>query len=62
MSDIEAVCRYYDRIGRGQDTQCFYEDPATERLLERGDFGAARSVVELGVVPDASPAGCSETG
>jgi ubiquinone/menaquinone biosynthesis C-methylase UbiE len=48
MSDIEAARRYYDRIGRGQDTQRFYEDPAIERLLDRGDFGRARSVVELG--------------
>lgn len=38
----------YDRIGARQDTQAFYEDRATERLLANGDFGSARSVFELG--------------
>jgi SAM-dependent methyltransferase len=44
----EAIRRYYDRIGRGQDTQRFYEDPAVRRLRERGQFGEAQRVVELG--------------
>jgi len=40
--------RTYDRIGARQDTQGFYEDPATERLLQHGDFTAAESVFEFG--------------
>ena len=48
MPDLAAIRGYYDRIGRGQDTQRFYEDPATDRLLELGAFSMARSVVELG--------------
>jgi len=40
--------RVYDRIGAGQDSQAFYEDRATERLLEQADFSSARSVFELG--------------
>ncbi len=48
MTNRQAIRRYYDRIGRGQDTQAFYEDPATERLLEHGDWGRAYAVVELG--------------
>lgn len=48
MPDPAAIRGYYDRIGRGQDTQRFYEDPATDRLLELGAFSTAHSVVELG--------------
>ncbi len=48
MPDLAAIRGYYDRIGRGQDSQRFYEDRATNRLLELGEFGTARSVVELG--------------
>ena len=40
--------RTYDRIGSRQDTQGFYEDPATARLLRHGDFTAAVSVFEFG--------------
>jgi ubiquinone/menaquinone biosynthesis C-methylase UbiE len=38
----------YDRIGRLQDTQAFYERAATCRLAEFGGFDQARSVLELG--------------
>ena len=48
MSDRRALRRYYDRIGRGQDSQRFYEDPPTDRLRECAEFEAANSVVELG--------------
>ncbi len=40
--------RAYDRIGSLQDTQSFYEDRATNRLLQQGDFGAATAVFEFG--------------
>lgn len=38
----------YDRIGAGQDSQAFYEDRATDRLLTHADFGSARAVFEYG--------------
>jgi ubiquinone/menaquinone biosynthesis C-methylase UbiE len=38
----------YDRIGARQDTQAFYEDPATEFLISHGDFGCANRVFEFG--------------
>jgi len=38
----------YDRIGARQDSQAFYEDPATEILVQHGRFGLARRVLELG--------------
>ena len=44
----EHARRVYDRIGRAQDTQRFYEDAATSRLAELGAFAGARSVLELG--------------
>lgn len=44
-SEARAV---YDRIGRGQDTQAFYEDPALDALVAHGNFGAARAVLEVG--------------
>jgi SAM-dependent methyltransferase len=40
--------RAYDRIGRIQDSQAFYEDPATDLLLRHGDFESAHAVFELG--------------
>jgi SAM-dependent methyltransferase len=48
MADRAAIGRYYDRIGRGQDTQRFYEDPATDLALALGGFGDAQAVAELG--------------
>jgi ubiquinone/menaquinone biosynthesis C-methylase UbiE len=44
----EQARRVYDRIGRAQDTQRFYEDKATSRLAELGLLTEARSVFELG--------------
>jgi SAM-dependent methyltransferase len=46
--DATSARRVYDRIGRLQDTQRFYEDPAVRRLLELGGFDRATSVFELG--------------
>lgn len=48
MLSREQARRVYDRIGRRQDTQAFYEDRATEILIEHGDFETARQVFELG--------------
>ncbi len=39
----------YDRIGRWQDTQRFYEDCATADLIVHADLQRARSVFEFGV-------------
>ena len=44
----EDARRFYDRMGARQDSQAFYEDPAIEVLIDRGEFSRARSVVELG--------------
>jgi len=44
----EQARRVYDRIGARQDTQAFYEDRATDLLIQHGDFGAARRVLEFG--------------
>ena len=38
----------YDRIGSRQDSQRFYEDLATSRVLQYGDFTSAESVFEFG--------------
>ncbi len=40
--------RIYDRIGRAQDTQGFYEQPALEALIGGAGFERAGSVLELG--------------
>jgi ubiquinone/menaquinone biosynthesis C-methylase UbiE len=40
--------RVYDRIGRAQDWQRFYEGAATAQLVGHAAFGDARAVVELG--------------
>ena len=47
LSPVEAA-RVYDRIGRLQDTQGFYERRAVEELLRRGAFERAAAVVEVG--------------
>jgi ubiquinone/menaquinone biosynthesis C-methylase UbiE len=39
----------YDRIGRWQDTQRFYEEEATTDLIAHGDLPQAQSVFEFGV-------------
>jgi SAM-dependent methyltransferase len=47
LSRLEAR-RVYDRIGRLQDSQAFYENRPIDTLLRRGDFAAARAVFEFG--------------
>jgi SAM-dependent methyltransferase len=44
----EQARRVYDRIGRGQDTQAFYEDQAVAIVLAHGGFETAERVFELG--------------
>jgi len=44
----EQARAFYDRFGAKQDLQRLYEDPALDVLLDRGDFGSAAAVVELG--------------
>jgi len=39
---------FYDRFGRRQERQALYEQPALDRLVEYGEFGAAETVVEFG--------------
>ena len=39
----------YDRIGRWQDTQRFYEDRATGDLIAHADLHQAQAVFEFGV-------------
>ena len=53
MFDMPALSReharsVYDRIGARQDTQAFYEDRATEVLVQHGQFGTAHQVLEFG--------------
>jgi SAM-dependent methyltransferase len=38
----------YDRVGRRQDVQGWYEGPAVDLLVRHGRFAAARAVVEVG--------------
>jgi ubiquinone/menaquinone biosynthesis C-methylase UbiE len=44
----EQTRRVYDRIGRAQDWQRFYEDAATSALVVHAGFDTAHSIVELG--------------
>jgi ubiquinone/menaquinone biosynthesis C-methylase UbiE len=44
----EEAREFYDRFGRRQDWQRFYEDSATATLVRHADFGRASSVVEFG--------------
>jgi ubiquinone/menaquinone biosynthesis C-methylase UbiE len=46
--DAARARRFYDRVGRWQDSQRFYEDAATARLRKAGDFAQASAVFELG--------------
>jgi len=39
---------FYDRFGRRQRSQAIYERPALDCLVEHGEFGAARAIVEFG--------------
>jgi SAM-dependent methyltransferase len=40
--------RFYDRFGRAQDLQAFYENPAVGDLLAHGRFDDANAVLEAG--------------
>ncbi len=40
--------RVYDRVGKLQDSQAFYEDRATNEIIRHGDFSSAQSVFEFG--------------
>jgi ubiquinone/menaquinone biosynthesis C-methylase UbiE len=40
--------RVYDRIGKLQDSQAFYEEAAVDLLIEHGAFDRARRVFEFG--------------
>ncbi len=44
----EQAAATYDRIGRWQDTQAFYERPAVDAMLRDGRWDEATSVVEVG--------------
>lgn len=44
----EQARRVYDRIGRIQDRQSFYEDAAVDALVAKAAFDEATSIVELG--------------
>jgi ubiquinone/menaquinone biosynthesis C-methylase UbiE len=43
-----AAKKLYDRIGSLQETQSFYENPATDELLEHSRLGDATAIVEFG--------------
>ncbi len=44
----DQVRAFYDRFGRKQDSQAFYEDPALDEMILHADFGKADKVVEFG--------------
>ncbi len=46
--DVDGARRVYDRIGRLQDTQRFYEDHAVRRVIELAAFERSEAVFELG--------------
>lgn len=39
---------FYDRFGKKQDTQAFYEEPALKNLVDHAHFDAAKKVFEFG--------------
>jgi ubiquinone/menaquinone biosynthesis C-methylase UbiE len=39
---------FYDRFGKKQDSQCFYEDPAIDDLIAHASFSEANNVFEFG--------------
>ena len=47
LSSSEARA-YYDRFGRKQDSQGFYENAAIDNLIAYADFQNAKAVFELG--------------
>ena len=45
---LEQARSVYDRIGRVQDWQAFYEDAATDELVANADVGGDKSIFEFG--------------
>lgn len=45
---LSAAQAYYDRFGKKQDSQGFYEDPALDDLIAHATFKDAQSVFEFG--------------
>jgi ubiquinone/menaquinone biosynthesis C-methylase UbiE len=43
-----AAQAYYDRFGKKQDSQGFYEDPALDEMIAHAGFQDARSIFEFG--------------
>jgi ubiquinone/menaquinone biosynthesis C-methylase UbiE len=48
LLDPAAARAYYDRFGKKQDSQGFYEDPALDDLVAHALFQSARHVFEFG--------------
>lgn len=48
MFSYQQAKAFYDRFGKKQDWQGFYEDVATEALIRNGEFDKASSVLEFG--------------
>jgi len=48
MLSHEQAKAFYDRFGKKQDWQSFYEDAATEALIRNGEFDKASAVFEFG--------------
>ena len=46
--DTSAARAYYDRFGKKQDSQGFYEDPALDDLIAQADFPGSQRVFEFG--------------
>ncbi len=45
---IDQARAVYDRIGRAQDWQAFYEDPTADRLLAHAAIGDGAAILEFG--------------
>lgn len=48
MLSYQQAKKFYDRFGKKQDWQSFYEDVATEALIRNGEFDKASGVLEFG--------------
>jgi len=68
---VEQARSFYDRFGRKQDWQRFYEDAATDRLIAQAAFGQAHRIFEFGcgtgsfaqhLLREVLPAQCSYLG
>jgi ubiquinone/menaquinone biosynthesis C-methylase UbiE len=46
--DQEKLRRFYDRFGKKQDKQGFYEDAPLDALIRQSDFRSAQAVFEIG--------------